>query len=157
MELHDKLEAKFRLDANQKRALHKLKLFSVADLLYHFPVRYSDISEVKKIADLMPGEIATIYGKVSNLKTKKGFRSKIPMAQAVIEDLSRAERMTDGFATDRILYRHHTHLGTHYLKLLAPLGISNAEEVKEVFTTASGDAKADTFTVQRSTRYRYAK
>ena len=88
MELHDKLEAKFRLDANQKRALHKLKLFSVADLLYHFPVRYSDISEVKKIADLMPGEIATIYGKVSNLKTKKGFRSKIPMAQGEIEDLS---------------------------------------------------------------------
>src|SRR3989338_1957183 len=88
MELKDKLELKFRLDANQKRALHRLKLFSVADLLFHFPVRYSDISEVKKIAELVPGDLATVYGKVSNLKTKKAFRSKIPMAEGTIEDLS---------------------------------------------------------------------
>src|SRR3989344_6429678 len=88
MELSDKLENKFRLDTNQKRALGRLKLFSVADLLYHFPVRYSDISTVKRIADLMPGETATVYGKVSKLKTKKGFRSRIPMAEGVIEDTS---------------------------------------------------------------------
>jgi len=88
MELSDKLESKFRLDVNQKRALHKLKLFSVADLLFHFPVRYSDISEVKKISELVPGDKATIYGKISNLKTRKGFRSKIPMATGEIEDLS---------------------------------------------------------------------
>ncbi len=88
MELQDKLENKFRLDANQKKALAKLKLFSVADLLFHFPLRYSDMSEVMRIGDLTPGVIATVYGKVSNLKTKKGFRSKIPMAEAEIEDLS---------------------------------------------------------------------
>jgi ATP-dependent DNA helicase RecG len=88
MELHDKLEIKFRLDENQKRALHKLKLFSVSDLLFHFPVRYSDISEVKKISELITGDVATIYGKVSKLKTKKAFRSKMPMAEGEVEDLS---------------------------------------------------------------------
>ena len=88
MEFGDQLEKKFRLDANQKRALHRLKLFSVSDLLFHFPVRYSDISMVKKITELMPGDVATIYGKVSNLKTKKSFRSKIPRAEGEIEDLS---------------------------------------------------------------------
>src|SRR3989339_1061025 len=88
MELHDRLEEKFRLDANQKKALGRLKIFSIADLLFHFPVRYSDISEVKNIADLIPGDMATVYGKVSKLKTKKGFRSKIPMAEGEIEDLS---------------------------------------------------------------------
>ncbi len=88
MELHDKLETKFRLDINQKRALNKLKLFSVSDLLFHFPVRYSDISQVKRIADLVSGDMATIYGKVSKLKTKKGYRSKIPMAEGEVEDLS---------------------------------------------------------------------
>ncbi|MEK9181530.1 MAG: ATP-dependent DNA helicase RecG [Patescibacteria group bacterium] len=88
MKWSDKLELKFRLDEKQKKALRKLKLFSVADLLYHFPVRYSDISTVKKISELIPGEIATIYGKVSNLKTKKGFHSKIPMAEGTIEDIS---------------------------------------------------------------------
>jgi ATP-dependent DNA helicase RecG len=88
MQLHDKLELKFNLDVNQKKALNRLKLFSVSDLLFHFPVRYSDISEVKKISDLTSGDMATVYGKISNLKTKKGFRSKIPMAEGTIEDLS---------------------------------------------------------------------
>ena len=62
--------------------------------------------------------------------------------KTVIEDPSSAERMTDCLNTERILYRHHTYLGTHYLKLLAPLGIRDAEEVKEVYSTPSGDAKA---------------
>lgn len=88
MALAKTLESKFRLDLNQKKALHRLGLFSVADILYHFPVRYSDISELRKISELIPGEIATVYGKVSKLKTKKGFRSKIPMGEGEIEDLS---------------------------------------------------------------------
>ena len=88
MLLSDKLEGNFRLDVNQKKALHRLKLFTVADMLYHFPVRYSDISTVKKISDLVVGENATVYGKVSKLKMKKAFRSGIPMAEGQIEDVS---------------------------------------------------------------------
>lgn len=88
MELHEKLETKFRLDTNQKKALHKLNIFSVADLLFHFPTRYSDISEVKKIRDVIVGDVTTVYGKVSKLKTKKAFRSHIPMGEGEIEDLS---------------------------------------------------------------------
>jgi len=88
MEFHDRLEEKFRLDVNQRKALKKLELFSVADLLFHFPVRYSDMSKVKNISDLAHGDTATVYGKVSKLKTKKSFRSRIPMAEGVIEDFS---------------------------------------------------------------------
>jgi ATP-dependent DNA helicase RecG len=88
MNLSDNIEEKFRLDINQKKALRRLKIFSVADLLFHFPVRYSDISEVKRISDLVSGDMATIYGKVSKLKTKKGFHSHVPMAEGEIEDLS---------------------------------------------------------------------
>src|SRR3989338_8804703 len=88
MEWSDRIEAKFRLDIKQKRALHKLKIFSVADLLFHFPLRYSDISRVMRVAELIPGEMATVYGRVSKLKTKKSFHSKIPMAEGVIEDAS---------------------------------------------------------------------
>ncbi len=94
MELSDRLELKFRLDANQKRALNKLKIFSVADLLCHFPVRYSDISTVMKISDLVAGDFATVYGKISKLKTKKAFRSGVPMAEGEIEDLSGKIKVT---------------------------------------------------------------
>ncbi|MDQ5954877.1 MAG: ATP-dependent helicase RecG, partial [Patescibacteria group bacterium] len=89
-----KLETKFRLDIAQKKALHRLGLFSIADLLFYYPVRYSDISTVMKISELIVGETATIYGKVSKLKTKKAFRSGIPMGEGEIEDLSGKIKIT---------------------------------------------------------------
>ncbi len=86
MELSDKLEIKFRLDINQKKALHKLKIFSVHDLLFHFPARYSHISEIKPINQLVPGETATIYGKFYSPDIKRSFKSKILRAQGEVED-----------------------------------------------------------------------
>jgi len=94
MELSDKLEIKFRLDIDQKKALNRLKLFSVADLLFYFPTRYSDLSEVKKISDLMAGENATVYGRISKLKTKKAYHTGIPMGEGEIEDLSGKIKIT---------------------------------------------------------------
>jgi ATP-dependent DNA helicase RecG len=88
MQLSEKIETKFRLDDKQKKALKRLGLFSIADLLFYFPTRYSDISEIKNISELSGGEIATVFGKVTGLKTKKGFRSKIPMAQGEISDIT---------------------------------------------------------------------
>lgn len=88
MNLGDKLEKNFRLDETQKKALAKLGLFTISDLLFYFPIRYSDMSEVKNISDLIGGENATIYAKISKLQTKKGFKSKIPMGQGYAEDLT---------------------------------------------------------------------
>ncbi len=86
MELHDKLETKFRLDANQKKALNRLKIFSVADLLFHFPARYSHISEIKPINQLVTGEYSTVYGRFWSPDIKRGFRSKILRAEGEIID-----------------------------------------------------------------------
>jgi ATP-dependent DNA helicase RecG len=36
----------------------------------------------------VPGETATIFGAISGAKTKKGFRSKMPMGEATVEDLT---------------------------------------------------------------------
>lgn len=88
MKLSDQIELHFRIDINQKKALGQLGLKTLRDLLYHFPTRYSDISEVRNIATLADGENVTILGKISGLKTKKGFKSKIPMGQAVLSDLT---------------------------------------------------------------------
>jgi len=88
MNLGDKIEQHFRLDINQKKALSGLGLKTLKDLLYHFPSRYSDISEVRNINTLTDGENVTILGKLTGLKTKKGFKSKIPMGQAILSDLT---------------------------------------------------------------------
>ncbi|KKW06564.1 MAG: recombinase protein [Parcubacteria group bacterium GW2011_GWA2_49_16] len=76
----------FRLTPLQKAGLAKLKIASIYDLLYYFPSRYSTIAEIKLIRDVTPGEHVIIYGRVVSAKSAKGFYSKIPMTEAVIED-----------------------------------------------------------------------
>ncbi|MEI7688571.1 MAG: ATP-dependent DNA helicase RecG [Candidatus Nomurabacteria bacterium] len=88
MKLEDKIENHFRIDINQKKALSTLGLKTIKDLLYHFPSRYSDISEIRNINTLEDGENVTILGNITGLKTKKGFKSKIPMGEARLSDLT---------------------------------------------------------------------
>lgn len=88
MKLTDKLENNFRINDLQKKALSKLGLITIKDILYFFPTRYTDISDIRHINTLQDGENVTILGEISNLKTKKGFKSKIPMGSATISDIT---------------------------------------------------------------------
>ena len=80
------IESIFRLSEFQRRALRKLEIQTVGDLLYHFPVRYGDVSEVRTIGSLKKGDSAVVFGKISKLKTSKAFFKKIPMADGLVED-----------------------------------------------------------------------
>ena len=65
--------------------LKKLGVETVEDLLYHFPFRYKDFSEIKKIGDLKDGDLVTIIGKledVDNIFTKTRKR----ITKAVLSD-----------------------------------------------------------------------
>lgn len=77
-----------RLTIHQKTALKKLGINTIIDLLYHFPVRYGDTSEITNISSLEKGKSAVIFGKINNLKINKGFKTKITMADAWVEDES---------------------------------------------------------------------
>ncbi|MEK7213769.1 MAG: ATP-dependent DNA helicase RecG, partial [Patescibacteria group bacterium] len=77
-----------RLMPIQKSALKKLGIETIRDLLYHFPTRYGDTSETRNISSLVKGDTAVVFGKISKLKTSKGFRTKISMADAWVEDES---------------------------------------------------------------------
>jgi ATP-dependent DNA helicase RecG len=72
----------------EARALKKLGIMTAIDLLYHFPVRYGDTSDVTNIVSLERGQTAVVFGKITKLKTSKGFRSRIPMASAEVTDES---------------------------------------------------------------------
>lgn len=81
-----KISEYFRITPIQKLALKKLGIETVEDLLYHFPVRYGDTAIVKSIDSLQAADTAVIFGKISNLKASKGFKTKVTMADAYIED-----------------------------------------------------------------------
>ncbi|MDB5266652.1 MAG: recG [Parcubacteria group bacterium] len=82
----DLLSARFRILPVQAGALKRLGLHTAEDLLYHFPGRYGDTAEVVHIDTLKKGDEAVVYGKISGLKTSKGYRTKIPMSEAWLED-----------------------------------------------------------------------
>ncbi len=86
MELSTPLEKAFRLNPLQKIGLKKLKIETVQDLLFYLPSRYEEPGQIKNIRDLSEGEEVVIYGKVLSAKTLKSFRTKIPMAEAIIDD-----------------------------------------------------------------------
>jgi ATP-dependent DNA helicase RecG len=88
MKLTDNIELHFRVDPVQKKALKNLGLETVRDLLYHFPSRYTDISEIVYINSVKAGDTPTLIGTISNLQTKKSFKTKVPMGQATLTDIT---------------------------------------------------------------------
>jgi len=88
MQLSSLVTEQFRLVESQKKALKKLGIETISELLFHFPERYGDTAEAKQIADLKAGDNALLFGQISGLQTKKAFFKKIPMAEARLEDSS---------------------------------------------------------------------
>lgn len=82
----DPLEKHHRLTDTQKKALARLGITTVRDLLYHFPVRYVTTGEGTSIADAPVGETVVVYGTLSKLKARKAWKSRIPMSEGVLDD-----------------------------------------------------------------------
>ncbi len=89
MRPEDPVEKHFtRLKPEQKRALGKLGIRSVRDLLYHFPSRYEQSGSAATIASAVPGAEVTLYGTLKKPEAKKSWKSRRPMGQATLEDAS---------------------------------------------------------------------
>jgi ATP-dependent DNA helicase RecG len=78
----------FRTIESQKKALQRLGIETVRDLLYHFPTRYSHMSEVSTIEMAAVDELVTIYGIIKNPKIGKTYTSKVPTAKADLVDIN---------------------------------------------------------------------
>lgn len=86
MQLTDRLQDHFRILPAQEKAVKKIGLETIGDLLYYFPRSYGDTASVTTIDKLISGENAVIFGEITGLKTKKAWKRKIPMAEARVKD-----------------------------------------------------------------------
>ena len=86
MNLDSQIEKSFRLKQSQKKALERLGIITLRDLLFHFPSRYDNLAQIKNIAELNEGDDAIIYGKIISIKTGRAYRKKIPLTESVVED-----------------------------------------------------------------------
>ncbi len=68
------------------RRLEKLGIKTVGDLLSHFPVRYDDFSKIYTIAELEPGQQATIQGTIEEVHVRHSFRRGMEIVEGFIAD-----------------------------------------------------------------------
>lgn len=68
------------------RNLERMGIKTVTDLVFHFPFRYEDFSQIYKIEDLEPGQQATVQGIVQETSARRSWRRRMVIIEALIQD-----------------------------------------------------------------------
>ncbi|MES2134879.1 MAG: ATP-dependent DNA helicase RecG [Patescibacteria group bacterium] len=86
MNANESIDSLTRLTQIQRAGLKRLRITSIRDLLYHFPVRYESAADIRTVSDARDSEVATLYGKFSKLEMKRSWKTKVPMAEGTFND-----------------------------------------------------------------------
>ena len=84
--METKLTSLSRIAPKYLKALKKLGLFSVGDMLYHFPFRYDDYSKTVLPAEEYLGQKVTIEAKVAKSKISRIFRRRMSIVEIIFQD-----------------------------------------------------------------------
>ncbi len=76
------------------KTLEKLDLYTLGDLLWHFPRRYDDYSELKTINRLWYGEEVTIIATVDEVNVRTVRSGKMKLTEATVSDGTGSLRVT---------------------------------------------------------------
>jgi len=90
MNLSTPIEEITRVGPQYQKRLKKLGIKAVGDLLFHFPHRYEDFSNMVPIAKAELGQPLSIQGKILEIKNIRTFRKRMTLTQAIISDKSGA-------------------------------------------------------------------
>ncbi len=101
MSPHDLLTTHFRIDDIHKKALKRLGISTVEDLLLHLPQRYEDITDVQSVGGLAKGQDAVVFGQIGGLGTRKSWKSRVPISEGWVED---------GTARIKIMWFHQPYI-----------------------------------------------
>ncbi len=76
------------------QTLGQLGMSTLGDMLYYFPRRYEDYSQLKPIKNLWVNEVVTVIGAVQSVGTRPVKNGKLQLTEAVITDGTGALRLT---------------------------------------------------------------
>src|SRR3989344_5233877 len=85
MDLNLKLSGLPGVGPSMQKRLEKLGLFTVGDLIYHFPFRYDDFSTIKPVSETAVGEVVTLRGEIWSIKNIFTRYGKV-LTQAIFND-----------------------------------------------------------------------
>lgn len=77
---------------NYLRRLHKVGIRTIENLLFYFPYRYDDYSQITPIEQLQIGETSTIQGQVLDINSIRTWKRKMNLTEAIIQDETGAIR-----------------------------------------------------------------
>ena len=75
-----------RIGPSFQKKLKKMGIKTVRDILYHFPHRYEDFSDIVPISKIELNKSNCILGKILEIKTTRTWKRKMFLTQAVVED-----------------------------------------------------------------------
>jgi ATP-dependent DNA helicase RecG len=87
MQLTELVTQHFRLQQQQQKALKKLGIATIHDLLYHFPVRYETSGEQQDTRAAHTGDTVRVCGVLRGMDTRKTWGAgRMPVSEGVLED-----------------------------------------------------------------------
>lgn len=88
MNLDSPVETIPRVSAIYTKRLNRLGVKTARDLIYHFPLRYDDLSKIAKIGDAKANETITVRGQIINIHAFRTPRKRMFLIEALIKDNS---------------------------------------------------------------------
>ena len=86
MDLNTGLDKIYGIGPSIYKKLQKLGLHKVEDILFYYPFRYDDYSQIKKIKDLNNEETATVQGTITLIHNKRAKTRRMNITEALLED-----------------------------------------------------------------------
>lgn len=76
-----------------QRKLKKLGIQNVRDLIFHFPHRYDDFSNVVPISEVKIGENVCLLGEIQEIENTKTWKKKMILTTALVKDTTSSIRV----------------------------------------------------------------
>ncbi|OGZ73084.1 MAG: ATP-dependent DNA helicase RecG [Candidatus Staskawiczbacteria bacterium RIFCSPLOWO2_01_FULL_38_12b] len=86
MELSTPIEDVPNIGSAYHKKLKKLGIKTVQDLLFYFPLRYEDFSNIIPIKDIKVGEVACVQGRIIEIENTQTFKKYMTITEALVED-----------------------------------------------------------------------
>jgi len=90
MNLSTSIEEIPRVGPQYQKRLKKLGIKSVRGLLFHFPHRYEDFSNIAPISGVKLNESNCIQGKILEIENTRTWKKRMILTQAIVEDKTSA-------------------------------------------------------------------
>ena len=93
MNLSTPIEEIPRIGPQYQKRLKKLGIKNVRDLLFHFPHRYEDFSNIVPVSEVKINEQNCLQGKILEIKSTRTWKKRMILTQAIVGDKSGAIRV----------------------------------------------------------------